>query len=338
MLAVVHAQIMTKSPTLIRDWNLDYYSVRLYRHNETFYLPDSNFDFLYNSPQYLYSQPITIFHSFYLFKKEKEEVIAFIHFNLNEQESSLVSQNRAPFGGIEVRKSTSSNAISFLLQCVNDWAVSIGLKSISIKIPSNCYYLDAHQNHSNHYLSNNYSVTNNQINHAIPVSATPFDKRITNSEKRRLQKCQRSGFEVRGVNELPLEETYQFLSKARADKDYPLNVSLETLQNLAIRFSKKVITFAVFDSNKIIAATIAIRASESVLYNFLPATATDYANFSPTVLLTETVYQYCQQHGIVFLDLGTSCDHHGLPKPSLLKFKENLGGIAFKKLTFTHYL
>lgn len=326
---------MIISPALIRDWNHDCYLVRLYLHGINSPLPDSNFNFLYNSIQYLYSQP-TIFHSFYLV--EKDEIIAFIHFNLNEQESSLVSLSKAPFGGIEVRKSTPFNAISFLLQCVHDWATSVHIKSISIKIPSNCYYPDAYPNHLNYYLSNNYSVTNNQINHAIPVLVTPFEGRISNSEKRRLQKCRRSGFEVTRANELPLDETFQFLSKARADKSYPLNTSLETLQNLAISFPEKVVTFAIVDSNKIIAATITIRASEGVLYNFLPATASDYAHFSPMVLLTETLYKYCQQQGIAFLDLGTSCDHHGIPKPGLLKFKENLGGIPFEKLTFTYYL
>ena len=77
-----------------------------------------------------------------------------------------------------------------------------------------------------------------------------------------------------------------------------------------------------------IAATIAIMASDDMLYNFSPAHDWDYNQFSPVVMLTEGLYGFCKSHNIHQLDLGTSYLDDAINE-GLKSFKSRLGAETF---------
>lgn len=329
---------MAKSPDSIRTWKNQQLLVQLFIHSKASPLHSEKQETktLYNRLAHLYTQSEDSFYSFYLIEESTSNLLAWIHFSQIDQ--SLISLPKAPFGGIETLPGISDMAIQFLLECIHDYALACKLSSFSIKSPINCYLSRETRDYRELYRANGFEVSQDLVNHVIPVSATPFEAIISNSEVRRLKKCKRAAFSVTQIDQPLPEEIYDFLSQARKHKGYPLTISLETLRNLFISFPEEVLVFTVFKDDEIIALTIAVKASEDVLYNFQPATSPDYQNFSPMVLLTELLYSYCQHHNIPFLDLGTSCDHHGIQKPGLVKFKENLGCIPFRKYTFTkHY-
>jgi lipid II:glycine glycyltransferase (peptidoglycan interpeptide bridge formation enzyme) len=117
-----------------------------------------------------------------------------------------------------------------------------------------------------------------------------------------------------------------------------LSVTANELNTLLTDLPQEYIVFTVTDNWKIIAMSLAVRVHSKVLYNFLPADLAAYQSYSPMVLLNEAMYNYCQNEGIDILDLGTSQDHHGVEKPGLIRFKENLGGQESLKITYRKLL
>ena len=92
--------------------------------------------------------------------------------------------------------------------------------------------------------------------------------------------------------------------------------------------------FCVKDRENIACLTLTVRVNEGILYNFCPADNLDYRTYSPSVMLTEGLYEFSQRSGIGVLDLGISVDADGNLKPTLVRFKENLGGVVSEKWTF----
>jgi hypothetical protein len=93
--------------------------------------------------------------------------------------------------------------------------------------------------------------------------------------------------------------------------------------------------FCVKDADTIASLTLAVRVGEKVLYNFCPADNLAYRTFSPSVLLNKGLYEYTKNEGVTILDLGVSVDAKGFPKPSLSRFKHNLGAKDSEKQIFT---
>ncbi len=77
-----------------------------------------------------------------------------------------------------------------------------------------------------------------------------------------------------------------------------------------------------------------VRVRDDILYTFLPASNPAYHAYSPLVLLMDGLFEYCQQQQIRLLDLGVSLDGNHQPKPSLLRFKRNLGALESPKVCF----
>jgi hypothetical protein len=93
------------------------------------------------------------------------------------------------------------------------------------------------------------------------------------------------------------------------------------------------VLFGVFQDDKVVAASIAIRVTTQVLYNFYCDHDNQYDAVSPVVFLIEGIYQYCASQKIPLLDLGTSAVA-GKPNFGLLEFKMRLHGQPTAKLTF----
>ena len=95
----------------------------------------------------------------------------------------------------------------------------------------------------------------------------------------------------------------------------------------------KYLLFGVFDDKKLIAASVSIRISKSILYNFYHADDFSYRSTSPMVMLIKEIYQYCQQNDIRLLDLGISTET-GKINEGLFKFKKALGCSTSEKNTY----
>lgn len=248
-----------------------------------------------------------------------------------------VSPPRAPFGGVQCDVDCSQQELGFLLSCITAFIDRRCGKSLTIKTAPTCYHPNSHNLLHSCYEQNGFPAVETHSNHFIPVDSDSFAKKVHPAEKRRLFKCKNAGYTIGSGKKIELEKAYSFLTHCRNQADYKIPLSLCQVTQLACQLPEHLLLFGVFDADKMIALSISLKVSDDILYNFLVADLREYRTFSPVVMLTETIYEFCQQQNISILDLGISVDENGNPKPSLTRFKKNIGGQACEKVTYEKF-
>ncbi|MCF0054204.1 hypothetical protein [Dyadobacter sp. CY356] len=324
-----------KNPDFI--WSENSLVARLYIQYSVLEMPLSFEPFLYQTKDYLNVTSSYEKFSFYLFRSDEIAARACIHFTKDCHD--LISPARAPFGGVQCDQNCNAGEIKFLLHCVENWFSKQSNPAVKLKGAPSCYYANGtYDLLSSAYEMSGYKVIGKCINCHIPISPSPFSMNITAAERRRLAKCKESGFCTEIYDKPDIDIVYDFIKESRNAKGYLLSITKEQLDILIYKFPQQYKLFVVTDQSKIIALAITVRVCQDVLYNFLPADLYTYKCFSPTVYLTEAIYNYCQEEEIAVLDMGLSLDHHGNQKPGLLKFKKNLGGEESVKITYQKVL
>ncbi|OGX87632.1 hypothetical protein BEN47_00205 [Hymenobacter lapidarius] len=168
--------------------------------------------------------------------------------------------------------------------------------------------------------------------------AQDYEGHLHPSERRRLHKCRRHGLHVEQEPPFLLPAAYAFIEDCRQERGQQLSLSLARVQELFQRFPQEHFLFSVRQPDGAWAAlTVAIRVSETVLYNFYPASPLRCNALSPVVLLNEGLHAFARASGMTVLDLGTSTLDSG-PNASLLRFKRHLGGVAGLRLSWEKQL
>ncbi|HEV7348047.1 GNAT family N-acetyltransferase [Telluribacter sp.] len=289
--------------------------------------------YLYNRADHLLTQTDGPIFTFYLLEKSSHHLLALLSLTVDEERSAW-SPPRAPFGGIQCSAAAPPEAVAFLLDCLKIWAQTHSITTLTLKTAPAIYQPRQHELLHQLYVKTGFTVLNQVPNHHIPVSSQAFSNLLSPAERRRLRKCQRAGLVARPWYQPDAEAVYRFVETSRCQQGYALTLTLDRLRILLHQFPDHFLVFAVYDRDTIASLTVAVRVSQEVLYNFLPADNLNYRTYSPTVLLNAALYQYCQAGQMQVLDLGTSLDHTGQPKPSLMRFKERLGGIESQKITY----
>ena len=289
--------------------------------------------FIFNTAAHLRTQntgePL---FSFRLTKNEGSDFGAEIHFFV--ENNRAVSLRHASFGSVDWCGDVHEEGLTFLIECVNNFAKEQKWASVEIRNFPHCYAPKTAERIEQILLARDFYTSKTQINHHISVSETPFQLLLGSANRRRLRKCQRAGFSFEQLRDISPQQVYDFIAASRARQRYKMTLDLPQLARLMTDFPQHFLVFCVKDQQTIASLTLAVRVNEQILYNFCPADNLDYRTYSPAVMLTEGLFEFAQHHEISILDLGISVDALGNPKPTLIKFKENLGGISSEKWTF----
>ena len=289
--------------------------------------------FLFNSAAHLRTQntgePL---YSFRLTKNESSNFGAEIHFFVTNNRA--VSLRHASFGSVDWCGDVPEKGLTFLIECVNNFSEKQKWASVEIRNFPHCYAPHTAERIEQVLLNEGFHTSRNQLNHHISVSETPFETIIGSANRRRLRKCQRAGFVFEQFTDISPQQVYDFIAASRARQQYKMTLDLPQLTRLLTELPEHFLVFCVKDHQTITCLTLAVFVNEKILYNFCPADNLDYRTYSPAVMLTEGLYEFAQRNEISILDLGISVDALGNPKPTLIKFKENLGGISSEKWTF----
>lgn len=210
----------------------------------------------------------------------------------------------------------------------------MGGKKIIIKTHPENYDIPAHKRLFACYKLAGYRLKEIFRNHIITVTNHSFSNMIRVAENRRLKKCHKAEFIVTVMENPNIVMVYDFIKVNRDRLGYSLSLTFHELKNLAEIFPDEIKVFSVSDHDKLIALAVTVRVNKNILYNFLPADVPEYRQYSPMVLLMDGIYRYCQEQKISTIDLGVSLDHLGKEKPSLIRFKENIGGKECQKITW----
>jgi hypothetical protein len=285
---------------------------------------------LYNSRDYLEANNgLPQFH-FYLVDKQQKAALGHIAFSIEEGEA--MSPVRAPFAGFELALSLDSETIQFFIQEVQRRLREKGVSLIRLKTaPLCCHSLADSLKES--LINAGFIPKNRQVYHAIEVNDQPLERQLASMEQRRLRKAVREGLEFRFAERAGFSQCFDFIKRHREAKGHRLSMSWSQLKPAMAASPENYMAAGIYQQDQLIAASIIIRTSEKVVYNFLPAHDMAYNALSPMVFLLRSLYQWCQQEQVDWIDLGTSYIGKKVNK-SLVSFKEHMGGQPFESVAF----
>jgi len=284
---------------------------------------------LYNQPAHLLLQSAAGWSSFYALNPKHHRIEAAMFFYVSGEEA--FSPWRAPFGSVEFSETLPPESLFRFLEYIESRLSALGVTIVTIKNPSQ-RHAPAQLALLETFLFNlGYQVVDAEVGAVVSVSRDPMT--IDDWERRKLRQAREAHLEFREMSMDHLDDVYFFILACRKQKNYSLSMTLADLRKTVIQFQDRYVLFGVFHDDKIVAASIAVRVSSQVLYNFYSDHDRQYDHLSPVVFLLDGMYQYCVSREVTVLDLGTSAID-GKPNFGLLDFKMRLRGQPTAKLTF----
>lgn len=250
------------------------------------------------------------------------------------QAGKALSPVTAPFGSIEYSEFLPEYVLDNFIRFLTQAAISVQAGALRLVNAPTCYAPEQLEHLTRKLLSHGFCLVETLMTSYLPVTDQLFARAIRPAERRRLAKCTRAGFQFQQWFFTDSTDVLRFLQEARQQKGYHLTIAPQQLTALLRDFPNHCQVFRVMDGTSITALTVAVRVRADILYNFLPASNATYNAFSPMVMLLAGLYTYCQHQSIKLLDLGPSLDGQRQLKPSLLRFKRNLGARESPRLIF----
>ncbi|TLV00958.1 GNAT family N-acetyltransferase [Dyadobacter luticola] len=288
---------------------------------------------LYYQPDHLKTQTDRAIYGFILSRQEISAVIAKFHCAQDEH-GIWNSPPKAPFGGIVIEKRCSGSELEFFLNCIKKWLSMCSHGKLIVKAAPAFYNQSLHDLLHHCYINTGFVPIRTLANHFIFPKKPNFYDIIRQNERRRLKKAQKAGFQAKFLTGVSPEVIVAFLLKCHRGNNYCLSMQPAQLQNLLAQFPNHFLVFGAYNQEKLIALAVMVRVNMDTLSYYTSAFLPEYRSFSPMVLVMDHIYGFCRQNHISMLDLGTSLDHEGNYKPSLARFKENIGGEVCPKITY----
>ncbi|GHN01411.1 hypothetical protein WSM22_29000 [Cytophagales bacterium WSM2-2] len=178
-----------------------------------------------------------------------------------------------------------------------------------------------------------FKITRNEICSSVNVDKILWEEKISKDELYHLKRCQREGLEFHQIPLSKLDGVYRFIEQSRHERGMTLSLTLDQMKTTVSSCPNDFLLFGVFQNREMVAAAIAIKVNDRILYDFYYGHSKASNHLSPVVLLLHKQYAFCQANGFGLLDLGTS-SLENKTNFSLLNFKTQVGGALSMKLTF----
>ncbi len=303
-----------------------------YRFRSSYDLQGTLPDFFYNSHDYLAfikEQGGTEIFSFFLVTSE-DKVLARIHFQCCEGHAK--SHWRAPFGFLETAV-FEEKCLSEFWDYVEYTLKQNDIHEIQLVSWPSCYLPEASAFLWDFFLRRGFAMEYEDLNFHLPVTDKSAYEFFLRPERKRVRKCRAFGLEARIWENPDAGVVYDALWRMRQQRNIPLTISKERFMESLHLFPEKYLVVVVREKEDIIALSVGVVVTESIFYHFYSASDEKYHSLSPSVLLYERLYLYCQQSGYSLLDFGLA-SIRGVKQESLYQFKEKLGGLVSGKPTF----
>lgn len=288
-------------------------------------LPELKGGYIFNTPDF---QSLKSGDHLNYVLNEDGELVARVWFNIKD--NIAASGHQATFGSIDFNNPLPIESIKYFVKTVLDELTLNGVKNVIIKHWPQIYYPEPYQSV---FMELGFKLDEKNVNQHLLVNEDDFILRIKKNEKKKLTQAINKGYEFRILNSKDLQEAYKLIEETRQRKGYPVSMSYQDLYRSMEAMPDKYLLFGLFDGERLIAASVSIRISDGILYNFYHADDYSYRSTSPLVMLVGKIYEYCQEKSIDILDLGISSEK-GILNEGLFKFKRNLGCEMSDKNTY----
>ncbi|MBC7389914.1 MAG: GNAT family N-acetyltransferase, partial [Opitutaceae bacterium] len=261
-------------------------------------------------------------------------VLARIHFKIESEEA--FSFKNAPFGFLETGIDHLPILNEFITR-IEIYLKELGVNSLKLRSWPECYDPTQTKMVSQVLLEIGYKILYSDFNFFQLVSQNLPLEIFKKPERKRLRKCNNTGFQFSRIKNPDPGSVYELLLKFRNQKNIPLNISKSDLQKAFVQLPNQYFAFQVCDQERIMGISICVEVTSDILYHFVMATDIEYNTFSPGVMLYDGIYKFCQERNYRIFDFGTA-SIEGNKQSGLFLFKENLGGEVCMKSVFSKQL
>ncbi|MCB0487560.1 MAG: hypothetical protein KDC99_03740 [Cyclobacteriaceae bacterium] len=268
---------------------------------------------------------------FHLIRTDKKEILASIFFCLEGGIAS--SPTSAPFGSFELSESVSTEYLYEFIGFVELRLNRHGAKQIRIKNYPEAYHSRLHNLVTVLLFNHQYRIDNAELGACIHVDDDSLELKMDQWERRKLKQARKAGLSFKTLSVDKFNEVYDFILACREKRGQSLSMTKSQLKKVVIKFPSEFYLFGVYERKGLVAASISIRVSQDVVYNFYSAHARSSDHLSPVVFLISNLYYWAYGHKFKLIDLGTSA-LGGVPNFPLIDFKLRLGASPSMKLTF----
>ena len=244
-----------------------------------------------------------------------------------DAEHIFTSPRKGTFGGLGINDTLDVPVIEHFLRGLIDHLKAKGAREIRFKCPPISHDLPLSSIVANVLLRGGATLAAFELNQDMVIDGRPFSERVEYGNRKRIGKCLREGFVATELEIENFESVYSLMRDNRARRGYPITMTGEQLRAMSDAFPKRFRLFAVYakpDRRQMVAASICIELSPSVLYVFYWGDATGMESHSPIALLASCIYAFGQRRGFQVLDAGASTVA-GVPNYGLMRFKRGLG-------------
>jgi hypothetical protein len=237
-----------------------------------------------------------------------------------------ISFTYAPYGDIE-GEAKESEVIVFIEKMISAFEL-LNIQSIKIKCKPS-FIATPTQLLFHELLEKKYGfeVELENVQHTLIVDEEALIDKIKYQEKRKLKTLKKEVI-VKRLSAPDDDSWFDLLKLARQHKGYPLTTTKYNYEELPKVLSDCYYFIGAYKNEELIATCIGVKVTSDILYYYLPATHPLYVQYSPSVLLLDNLYQLATELNIKYIDLGISNNQDGTLNHGLVKFKENMGGIA----------
>ena len=269
---------------------------------------------------------------YFIINNIKKRIEGKIHFLLKD--GHAYSPYKSLFGAFEFSSRIHPNLLPEFWSFIEADLKKRGIQQCSITNHAACYAPKKAELVHKTMEKAGFSTLRKAVNHHIPIDLNSLENRMHPMEVRRLKKCKQQGFTFQEEQAENGEEVYEYLGRCRAEQNLELSITKAKFLSYLEQFPQNYPFYTVRKKEEILAATITIKEHRKILYSFLPGSLRKYKQYSPTVMLNEGLYNYCQKHDFEMLDLGISTENDGTDQTSLIAFKERMGGEKSYKYFF----
>ena len=292
-----------------------------------------NFDnYLFNKARHLNTQGIDRREDYFLVHEFKKRIEAKIHFLVDG--ATAYSPYRSLFGSFEMNPHMGINLLSKFVDFIEKDLVGKGVSQVYITHHASGYHPVKARKVHEALIRTGFRVSREAVNHHIPIAESLLEERMHPMERRRLTKCRAGELWFQQADPADFDRIYSFIEACRAEKGLRPSVNREQMREYLKMFPQDYLMFTVERAGEIFAATIAIKVSRKIMYNFLPASPERHSTLSPMVMLVNGLYDYCRERNYEILDLGISTLPEGEHQESLIAFKEHMGGVKSAKMSY----
>jgi hypothetical protein len=171
----------------------------------------------------------------------------------------------------------------------------------------------------------------------LRIDAAPLWEKLKPSRRQRIHRCQRQGITVSQVCPDRHKDVYDVIVENRNARHFPVTMTYDAIQQMVHAFPDRLLFFGAFDGSAMIASSICVKVSNSVLYVFYWGDRPGYEHLSPVTLLAQCIYDYAQQARFNLIDFGTATNG-GVPIYGLINFKREIGCFPSPKPAYVKLL